>query len=121
MSLSISLYVEASILYVNLSGELDHHTSQQVRTRLNTVMAEEKISHIVFNLRHLDFMDSSGIGIILGRYNQLKQHQGEVMVMGMKPLVKKVFQLSGLAQIIKIIETEAEIKEVTRGLVSDGK
>ncbi len=116
MSISVSLYVEETILYVNLNGELDHHTADQVRTRLHDVMAKQPIRHIVFNLRHLDFMDSSGIGIILGRYNQLKNSNGTVMVIGMKPLVHKVFQLSGLSQIIKIIEDETEIKEVTRGL-----
>ena len=51
-------------------------------------MSESRIQHIVFNLKHLDFMDSSGIGIILGRYNQLKSVNGTVMVIGMKPLVK---------------------------------
>ena len=116
MSISVSLYAEESILYVNLSGELDHHTADQLRSRLNNVMSTTEIRHIVFNLRHLDFMDSSGIGIILGRYNQLKAINGRVMVIGMKPLVRKVFQLSGLSQIIKIIEDETEIKEVTRGL-----
>ena len=80
MSITVSLYVENQVLYVNLNGELDHHTSDQLRSRLNTVMSESQIKHIVFNLKHLDFMDSSGIGIILGRYNQLKAINGSVMV-----------------------------------------
>jgi stage II sporulation protein AA (anti-sigma F factor antagonist) len=61
-------------------------------------------------------MDSSGIGIILGRYNQVKNVDGSVMVIGMKPLVRKVFELSGLSQIIKIIEEESEINEFMRGI-----
>jgi len=115
MSISVSLYVENQVLFVNLTGELDHHTSEQLRSRLNTVMSESKVKHIIFNLKHLDFMDSSGIGIILGRYNQIKAGNGTVMVIGMKPLVKKVFDLSGLSQIIAVIEDESQIHEVMRG------
>ena len=114
MSITVSLYVEGAILYVNLNGELDHHTADQLRNRLNSVMTESKIQHIVFNLKHLDFMDSSGIGIILGRYNQLKSVNGTVI--GMKPLVKKVFELSGLSQIIKVVDDEREIKAIIRGI-----
>ena len=116
MSISVSLYVENQVLFVNLNGELDHHTSGQLRNRLNTVMGESEIKHIVFNLKHLDFMDSSGIGIILGRYNQIKLVNGSVMVIGMKPLVKKVFELSGLARIIQIIEDEEQLNDVMRGI-----
>ena len=50
MSITVSLYVENQVLYVNLNGELDHHTSDQLRSRLNTVMSESQIKHIVFNL-----------------------------------------------------------------------
>ncbi|WP_147633360.1 anti-sigma F factor antagonist [Turicibacter sanguinis] len=116
MSITVSLYVEGQVLYVNLNGELDHHTADQLRSRLNSVMSESRIQHIVFNLKHLDFMDSSGIGIILGRYNQLKSVNGTVMVIGMKPLVKKVFELSGLSQIIKVVENEKQITAIIRGI-----
>lgn len=116
MRITVSLYVESQVLYVNLNGELDHHTSDQLRSRLNAVMSESRIQHIVFNLKHLDFMDSSGIGIILGRYNQLKSVNGTVMVIGMKPLVKKVFELSGLSQIIKVVDDEKQITAIIRGI-----
>lgn len=116
MSISVSLYVENQVLFVNLNGELDHHTSDQLKSRLNEVMGASAVKHIIFNLKHLDFMDSSGIGIILGRYNQLKPRQGSVMVLGMKPLVKKVFEMSGLSKIIQIIEDESKVNELTRGI-----
>ena len=107
MSITVSLYVENHVLYVNLNGELDHHTSDQLRSRLNTVMGESQIKHIVF---------SSGIGIILGRYNQLKSMNGTVMVIGMKPLVSKVFELSGLSKIIKVIEDDSQLESAIRGI-----
>lgn len=64
-------------------------------------MSESRIQHIVFNLKHLDFMDSSGIGIILGRYNQLKSVNGTVMVIGMKPLVKRYLSYQGYLKLLK--------------------
>ena len=54
MSITVSLYVENQVLYVNLNGELDHYTSDQLRSRMNTVMSESQIKHIVFNLKHLE-------------------------------------------------------------------
>lgn len=116
MSISVSLHTENQVLFINLSGELDHHTSGQLRGRLNEVMENSNIKHLVFNLQQLDFMDSSGIGIILGRYNQVKKDNGTVMVLGLRPLVKKTFEMSGLSQIIKIIDDEQEAANVLRGI-----
>jgi len=116
MSITVSLYVENQVLFVNLNGELDHHTSEQLRSRLNEVMNESEVKHIIFNLKHLDFMDSSGIGIILGRYKHLVKTNGTVMVIGMKPIVKKVFDLAGLSRIIHVIEDETQVNEIIRGI-----
>lgn len=116
MSISVSLHSENQVLFVNLSGELDHHTSGTLRNRLNEVMENSNIKHLVFNLKQLDFMDSSGIGIILGRYNQVKKDDGTVMVLGPRPLVKKTFEMSGLSQIIKIVDDEAQAAKIIRGI-----
>ena len=100
MSITVSLYVENQVLYVNLNGELDHHTSDQLRSRLNTVMSESQIKHIVFNLKHLDFMDSSGIGMLMGRYKSIQKNSGKVAITGLQPTVKKIVQMSGLHKIL---------------------
>ena len=112
MSIGISVQTRNTTMFVDLNGELDHHTSEEVRTKLTSVIAEHEIKNIIFNLKRLNFMDSSGIGIILGRYNQLKEVNGRIFVVGMNPLVSKVFKLSGLNKIIDVIENETEITKI---------
>ena len=106
MSISVSLYVEGSVLYVNLNGELDHHTADQLRNRLNSVMTESNINHIVFNLKHLDFMDSSGIGVIMGRYRMICLIGGEVWAVHANARIRKILTMSGVTKIMQIYEEE---------------
>lgn len=109
MSIGISIQTQEEIMFVNLSGELDQSTADQVKLRLMTTLAAFDIKHIVFNLKALTFMDSSGIGIILGRYNQVKALGGRVFVIGMNPTVDKVFHLAGLNQIMTVIDDEKKM------------
>ena len=106
MSITVSLYVENQVLYVNLNGELDHHTSDQLRSRLNTVMGESQIKHIVFNLKHLDFMDSSGIGVIMGRYRKVYMLGGEICAVHVGERMKKILTMSGVTKIMQIYEED---------------
>ena len=109
MSIGISVQTQEEVMFVNLSGELDQSTADQVKLRLMTTLVAFDIKHIVFNLKALTFMDSSGIGIILGRYNQVKSLGGRVFVIGMNPTVDKVFHMAGLNQIITVIDDEGKI------------
>jgi len=109
MSIGVSVQTQGEIMFVNLSGELDQRATEQVRLRLMTTLAAYDIKHIVFNLKALTFMDSSGIGIILGRYNQVKSVGGRVFVVGINPTVDKVFHMAGLNQIMTVIDDERQI------------
>lgn len=112
MGIGISVHVQNELMFVNLTGELDQSTTQSVKEKLIGSIEASDIRHIVFNLKSLSFMDSSGIGIILGRYNQIKDRGGRVFVVGMNPVVSKVFYMSGLNQIITIIDDEANVMRV---------
>ena len=112
MSLGISVQTQKEIMFVNLTGELDQSTADQVKLRLKATLAAHDVKHIVFNLKALTFMDSSGIGIILGRYNQVKSIGGRVFVLGMNPTVNKMFHMAGLNQIITIIDDESKVMDI---------
>lgn len=88
-------------LVVRLDGELDHHSAEKVRIELDALIADERIQHLVIDMKTLTFMDSSGIGVLIGRYRTLARRQGSVTVRNMNPSISKIFQLSGLHQIIK--------------------
>ncbi len=88
-------------LTVRLRGELDHHSAEQVRGELDGLISDERVLHLIVDMKALTFMDSSGIGVLIGRYRTLARRKGTLSVQNMSPLVERIFQLSGLHQIIK--------------------
>jgi stage II sporulation protein AA (anti-sigma F factor antagonist) len=106
VSLNIELEVKADVLCIRLSGELDHHTADELREQAAIAIERNEIRHIVLNLEHLTFMDSSGLGVILGRYKQIKQVHGEMVVCAISPAIQRLFDMSGLFKIIKLEPTE---------------
>ncbi|MFZ0444692.1 MAG: anti-sigma F factor antagonist [Bacillus sp. (in: firmicutes)] len=106
MSLSIELEVKQEVLCIRLSGELDHHTADELRHKAVNAIESHDIRHIVLNLEHVSFMDSSGLGVILGRYKQIKQVHGEMVVCAISPPIQRLFDLSGLFKIIRLEPTE---------------
>lgn len=106
MSLNIDMEVKRDVLCIRISGELDHHTADQLRAQATKALENENIRHIVLNLENLSFMDSSGLGVILGRYKQIKQLHGEMVVCAISPPIKRLFDMSGLFKIIRLDPTE---------------
>ncbi|KIY21600.1 MULTISPECIES: anti-sigma F factor antagonist [Mesobacillus] len=106
MSLNIDMKVKQDVLLIRISGELDHHTADELREQATKAIENEGIRHIVMNLEHLTFMDSSGLGVILGRYKQIKQLHGEMVVCAISPPIKRLFDMSGLFKIIRLDPTE---------------
>ncbi len=88
---------------VHITGELDHCSAVSIRRELDDLIADPGVKNMVLDLKDMTFMDSSGIGVILGRYRELKQRGGSMAVKNMNPQVKKIFILSGMKQVIQII------------------
>ncbi|GAE36752.1 anti-sigma F factor antagonist [Halalkalibacter akibai] len=106
MSLRIDLEQKGSVLLVRLEGELDHHTAEELRGQVEQILANGSVKHIVLNLELLSFMDSSGLGVILGRYKQVKANGGEMVVCAISSSVKRLFEMSGLFKIIRLEDSE---------------
>ena len=86
-----------------LKGELDQCSAQAVRSELDDLISDRRIRHLILDMKELTFMDSSGIGVILGRYRTLAQRGGTVSVTHMNAQIARVFALSGMGQIIGVI------------------
>ena len=106
MSLNIDIEIKQDVLCIRLSGELDHHTADELREKATTAIERNDIRHIVLNLEDLSFMDSSGLGVIIGRYKQIKQVHGEMVVCAISPAIQRLFDMSGLFKILKLEPTE---------------
>lgn len=106
MSLQIDVEHARSALIVRLVGELDHHSAQTVKATLEEAIERGRASHIILSLKDLSFMDSSGLGVILGRYKQIANKGGKMVVCDVNQAVYRLFELSGLFKILQIEEDE---------------
>jgi len=102
VSLVIDMEAKDRVLCIRLKGELDHHTAEKLRKQAESAIKKYNIQHIILNLGGLSFMDSSGLGVILGRYKQIKEKKGEMVVCAISPTIKRLFEMSGLFKIIKL-------------------
>lgn len=106
MDLQVELEHRRNVLITRLKGELDHHTAERVRIQLDEAIQRNQVSHVVLSLTHLTFMDSSGLGVILGRYKQIKGRGGTMAVCDVNPAIKRLFELSGLFKIVHMYDNE---------------
>ena len=102
----MEMEARSSVLLIRLKGELDHHTAEQLRLQAEDAIEKNGIKHIVLNLEELHFMDSSGLGVILGRYKKVKKNNGEMIICAISPAVKRLFEMSGLYKIVKVEPSE---------------
>lgn len=109
--LNVNLLINKNSLYVKLDGEMDQHSSDTFRIKLNEIIVRNDIKNLIFNMENLDFMDSSLIGIIIGRYNQLRQNNGKIYICEVNDNIKRIISISGLNKICKILDTEYLVKK----------
>ncbi|HCW53893.1 MAG TPA: anti-sigma F factor antagonist [Clostridium sp.] len=96
------------ILIVNLSGELDHNSAESVRVKVDNKIDEDNITKIILNFSGVTFMDSSGIGAVIGRYKKVSNIGGKLCVVEVNKNVDKIFDLAGLYKVIKKYSTVNE-------------
>ena len=87
-------------LYVVLSGELDEHSAQSVRISLDEMFEGEGFNQVIIDLSELDFMDSTGIGVMLGRYKKLKSKNKPIFICNPSTHAEKIFKMTGLYEIM---------------------
>jgi len=102
-------------LVVKIEGELDHHTADAVRERLDSMLEDPSIKYMIFDLSQLKFMDSSGIGVFIGRYKVVSQRGGAVSVVYVTPQINKVLEVSGLYRIIRKYDSIEEALSAVGG------
>ncbi|MFE6076133.1 anti-sigma F factor antagonist [Paenibacillus sp. NPDC057886] len=106
MNLHVEMEHHRGILIVRLSGELDHHTADMVRMQMDEAIQRRQCEHLILSLKDLQFMDSSGLGVILGRYKLIKNKGGKMVVCDVNPPVYRLLEMSGLFKIMPIYENE---------------
>lgn len=106
----IKIYLDQKNLIIEfMATELDHHIASEVRDEIDDVLMSKSIKNIIFDFKNINFMDSSGIGVIIGRYKKISNDGGKVMIINANDRIKKIFNLSGMNKIIDVFDTSKEI------------
>lgn len=100
--------MERNVLIVKFNGELDHHVAKSIRTDLDETIIQNRAKNLIFDLKDMKFMDSSGIGVIIGRYKHISKLGGKVSVINVTNQIDKIFTISGLYNIVNKYKNKKE-------------
>ena len=98
--------VQDNCLTIFLPGELDHHNAEEIRKRSDYLIDQNHIRYVIFDFTDTTFMDSSGIGVIMGRYKRIYMLGGEVCAVHTSERMKKILTMSGVTRIMQIYEED---------------
>lgn len=98
--MATSYKMQGNTLWVQLEGELDHHLAQQVKKKCQMMMVSNPVENIAFDFLKTDFMDSSGVGMIIGRYQEVQAIGGRVFMKNVNRNIDRIMTISGLYKII---------------------
>lgn len=101
--------VNGNTMVIHLGEDLDHHNAVYIREMADGYVEKYPIERIIFDFSGVEFMDSSGIGVIMGRYKQMSYVGGAVYVCGIGKNVDRIFQMSGLYKLVKQLN-QAEVR-----------
>lgn len=104
--MQLELTRQNSNLTARLIGELDHHGAGEVRERIDTAVLQQRCRKLTLDFSGLSFMDSSGIGLIMGRYRLMQTLGGELNIQGTNTRLESVIRLAGLEKLPIWGETE---------------
>ena len=100
--MNIDFVETGQVLTIKLKGELDHHSTEAARVLVDEKIKNEKYSKLVIDLKGLDFIDSSGIGFVIGRYKVIRKRKGVIEIVNAGKKVRKILDMSGIGKIINI-------------------
>ena len=95
---------KGKILLIKITEEIDHHTSEIIRRKADYEIERYMPRKIIFDFSNVQFMDSAGIGMVLGRYKMMKMLGGDLEIINVSHTLKKIFEMSGITKICKIKE-----------------
>ena len=100
--MSVTIESSGQTLTAYLDGEIDHHTAREIREKIDSELEGGNVKLLIIDFRDVTFMDSSGIGLVMGRYRQMKFYDGELQVVNTSPQIYKVMRVAGLDRLALI-------------------
>lgn len=99
--MNVKHFIEDKLLVLEFNEEIDHHESDKIRKRADYEIQRLMPKRVIFDFENVKFMDSAGIGLIIGRYKNVKCYGGEIEIVNVNKKLEKIFEMSGLKKFIK--------------------
>ncbi len=106
--MEIILDVIGDTLIAELFGEIDHCQAQEARERIDKALDNYKAKNFIFDFGKVTFMDSSGIGMVLGRYRKMGEKPGNMAIVGCSKIVRNLLNMAGVFSIIDYYDNKEE-------------
>ena len=115
---TIDFQLKDDILIACIKGDLDHHSAAGLREEIDEAMQAFYAKHLVLDFNGVGFMDSSGIGVIMGRYNKVKEKKGKIYITGCSEYVRRILDMAGIFTITQLEETRQSAIDSIQGNVA---
>lgn len=107
--MDLQVEIKSGIMIVRPAGEMDLAVADVMRSALEKGLDQNPgIKDIIVNLSQVTYIDSSGLGVLLGRYKRVSRSGGRMFIVGAPPQVRRIIEMSGLLNIMKEFSSEAE-------------
>lgn len=100
--MAVVLQNQETTLIAVLSGEIDHHCARPMRAEIDDRIAQIQPNTLILDFENVTFMDSSGIGLIMGRHRSMAEIGGELIIRNPPPHIRRVMRISGMERIAQI-------------------
>ena len=114
MHSDIQVYEEDGILIAKIKGEIDNSVTKNFREVIDTNILKNNIKYLIIDFEDVKFVDSSGIGFIIGRYNLMKKEKGFIILSNINYYCEKIFKISG---ILRLINSYSSLEEAKREVI----
>ena len=110
----VSMELDGDKLTVYLSGDIDHHTAAGMRSEIDHTLRENCIKLLTLDFSGVTFMDSSGIGLVMGRHKLVSELGGRCRVADPPAYISKVMRISGIGDLCEIVDTRRTVRAGAR-------
>ena len=100
--MSVKINVTGEVVTAYLGGELDHHTAKEMREAIDNAVEFNMPTLLILDFKDVNFMDSSGIGLVMGRYRNLVKTGAELHITQAPPQIYKMLKLAGIERLAKL-------------------
>ncbi len=98
--MDVKLLKKGTTLVIRIMEDMDHHSAQYLRQKIDSEIIKATVKNIIFDFSKVNFMDSSGIGIVVGRYKNIQKLNGKAAIVNANQKIMQIFEMSGVLKII---------------------